>query len=502
MAVINGNASSEILVGRNDEDDTINGNDGNDTLEGVGGNDLLNGEGGNDLLNGGDGNDTLNGGALGTDTLNGGAGRDWADYSASGSAVTITLLAGTGTGGYAQGDVFINIEHLIGSAHNDNLTGNGGRNILRGGVGADTLDGGAGRDRLDYRDSDEGVTVNLATNTASGGHAQGDKLKSIENITGSAYGDTLTGNDKKNNLRGAEGADTLDGGAGRDTAGYWGSDAGVNVSLVSGAVNTGGHAAGDVLRNIERLRGSKHNDTLTGDANSNNLRGGAGADVLDGGGGRHDRADYRGSNAAVNVDLSTGTGTGGHAQGDVLTNIEHLRGSNHNDTLTGNDAQNALRGGPGADTLIGGRARDLADYRGSNAAVNVNLTEGTGTGGHAEGDVLSNIESLRGSDHADTLTGNQRNNGLEGGKGADTLTGGSNYDKFVYITSEDWDGDVITDYDIVRDIIRIRSDDVALDDLIIADDGANATITWDGAILTLMDIDHSQISANDFIFGA
>ena len=53
MAVINGNASSEILVGRNDEDDTINGNDGNDTLEGVGGNDLLNGEGGNDLLNGG-----------------------------------------------------------------------------------------------------------------------------------------------------------------------------------------------------------------------------------------------------------------------------------------------------------------------------------------------------------------------------------------------------------------------------------------------------------------
>lgn len=42
--------------------------------------------------------------------------------------------------------------------------------------------------------------VNLLANTASGGDAAGDTFLGIENLTGSAYADTLTGNTLDNML--------------------------------------------------------------------------------------------------------------------------------------------------------------------------------------------------------------------------------------------------------------------------------------------------------------
>ena len=75
------------------------------------------------------------------------------------------------------------------------------------------------------------MTVSLTSGSGSGGHAQGDTLATIENLTGSGHGDTLTGDANANTLRGAggndtlvglAGADVLDGGAGTDTASYAG----------------------------------------------------------------------------------------------------------------------------------------------------------------------------------------------------------------------------------------------------------------------------------------
>ena len=56
------------------------------------------------------------------------------------------------------------------------------------------------------------MIVNLAAGTASGGDAAGDILIEIENLTGSAHGDSLTGNSLSNVLTGGDGADTLIGG--------------------------------------------------------------------------------------------------------------------------------------------------------------------------------------------------------------------------------------------------------------------------------------------------
>ncbi|MDK9698311.1 MAG: adhesin, partial [Siculibacillus sp.] len=173
--------------------------------------------------------------------------------------------------------------------------------------------------------------------------------------------------------------------------------------------------------------------------------GGIGADDLVGGEGG-DRASYSASIAGVTVDLTAGTGTGGDAEGDTLTGIEHLSGSRHADHLTGDGGANALVGGDGDDTLFGasgndtltggagaddldgGDGGDRASYSASTAGVTVDLAAGTGTGGEAEGDTLTGIEHLTGSDHADQLTGDGGANALAGGAGDDRLVGGGGND--------------------------------------------------------------------------
>jgi len=82
-----------------------------------------------------------------------------------------------------------------------------------GEVGADILDGGTGTDTAVYSASSAGVNVNLANAGAqSGGDAAGDVLSNFENITGSAFNDTLIGDAGANVLTGGAGNDVLIGG--------------------------------------------------------------------------------------------------------------------------------------------------------------------------------------------------------------------------------------------------------------------------------------------------
>ena len=52
------------------------------------------------------------------------------------------------------------------------------------------------------------------------------------------------------------------------------------------------------------------------------------------------------------------TGKGGDAEGDKLKNIENLRGTVGNDTLTGDNNNNTLTSVRGNDTLTGGGGND------------------------------------------------------------------------------------------------------------------------------------------------
>jgi len=421
---------------------TFNLNVATNVINGTTGNDSLTGTSSNDEIYGSDGNDTIVGG-LGADKIDGGSGIDIASYAASTVAVTVNMMTNVNTGGSAAGDTLTNIENLTGSKYNDILTGDAGSNTIIGGLGADIIDGGSGIDTASYADSTVGVTVNMLTNVNTGGSAEGDTLTHIENLIGSKYADNLTGDANDNIITGGLGADHIDGGDGVDTASYMDSTVGVNVSLLAGAVNTGGTAAGDVLTNIENLWGSIYNDTLTGNAGNNILHGdagndtligGLGADTLDGGDGV-DTASYTDSTTAVTVNLLTNVNTGGTVAGDILTHIENITGSAYSDILTGDAGNNIFTGGLGADNIDGGDGSDTASYADSTAAVTVNMLTNTNTGGSAAGDTLTHIENLIGSKYADKLTGDAGDNIITGGLGADKIDGGAGVDTASYSDS-------------------------------------------------------------------
>ncbi len=223
----------ESLVGTDGSDKLSQHGKDDAWLEGLDGDDLLFGAQGDDVLHGGNGDDTLDGGA-GADQLFGGKGDDTASYESSKDGVNVYLEKGAAAGGDAEGDTLQDIEHVIGSKHNDVLSGDAGDNqltgldgndtlhggdgddVLHGGSGADTLVGGAGHDVATYHDSSPGVNVNLATGVGSGGHAAGDKLSGIEEVHGSKHADTLIGDGEANVLVGGAGNDALTGGGGDD----------------------------------------------------------------------------------------------------------------------------------------------------------------------------------------------------------------------------------------------------------------------------------------------
>ncbi len=147
------------------------------------------------------------------------------------------------------------------------------------------------------------------------------------------------------------------------------------MNLAPGGQVSGGDAQGDTITGFENIIGSAQADALIGDGGANRLSGGAGNDFIVGGAGDDvvaggagadqmyggpgvDTVDYRGSAAGVVVDLLTGLGSGGDAQGDTIIDFENVIGSGSGDTLRGNAGANALSGGAGGDSLSGGLGRD------------------------------------------------------------------------------------------------------------------------------------------------
>ena len=218
-----GSSQDDQLTGNNARN-IIGGELGNDTIVGNGGDDALSGEGGNDDLSGGDGADRLVGGA-GVDTIHGGNDNDSVDAGSENDQVF----------GEAGNDV------LYGGTGADSLDGGDGNDTLEGAAGADALIGGTGIDTASYASSAAGVTVNLATGSASGGDAAGDTFSSIEQVIGSGFADTLTGDANANTLWGMGGDDVLVGGGGADLLkGGPGNDSFVYTALSDSTVSGAG----------------------------------------------------------------------------------------------------------------------------------------------------------------------------------------------------------------------------------------------------------------------
>lgn len=346
----------------------------------------------------------------------------------TGSTLTISVAGRMNGGGESL--AFRNIE-ISGEAGptpgNDNIMGTSGNDIIdllagddtyngmegndqiMGGAGADTLDGGAGFDYTQYNNATEGVSLSLVSG-GTAGDAAGDTFANIEGVVGSNFNDTIGGSSVDNTLFGLGGND--------------------------------------------RLFGFEGDDKLVGGDGNDQLWGGAGADQMLGGSGI-DSVYYITATSGVRLYLATG-GTVGEALGDTYGSIERVFATNFDDSVVGSVADESLFGmdgndilsgaagadslyggggndrlfgGEGADLLAGGDGIDAAYYVASRSGVTVNMETNVNTGGEAEGDTLQGIENLFGSRFGDDLTGNLRDNTINGMAGNDTINGQAGNDK-------------------------------------------------------------------------
>jgi Ca2+-binding RTX toxin-like protein len=220
-------------------------------------------------------------------------------------------------------------DQLFGEDGNDTIQGGADNDIIYGGAGADYIDGGGGDDVIDGGTGNDTMIGNFGNDTYFV-DSTGDTITEYSAMDGTdtIYSSVtytmphfverliLTGT-ASINATGTEDADTLVG------------NAGSNV-----------------------LKGAGGADFLSGGDGGDALFGGSGPDVLDGGAG-NDVVYYNDSTVGVTVNLTTGIGIGGDAQGDTLMNIENVAGSNAVDSLTGNGLVNTLRGYAGNDVLTG-----------------------------------------------------------------------------------------------------------------------------------------------------
>lgn len=347
-------------------DDIVVGGWGGDFLAGLDGWDWIDGGDGNDTIEGGNGDDVLLGGD-GRDQLNGGAGDDY-------------LVSGLGDDHPFNGTP----GGMFGGAGNDTLVFNGGIDAGFGEDGDDLflmeqdgynpvgeftatppydyaamdyVDGGVGSDTVSFERYTTPVTrtldpqylpwINNPNAMPAGGingvvvalwnhpaswtdpywadvrYVMGDWLKSIENVTGSKFNDYISGDAGNNILKGGDGDDFLDGNLGHDT-----------------------------------------------------LEGGAGADFMFAAG--EGTLSYRGSNAGVFIDMTTGEAFGGHATGDRWQDMDHLIGSRFADELKGDAGSNRITALAGDDWIVATKGGDI--YDGGEGIDTVDYSSGFATG--------------------------------------------------------------------------------------------------------------------------
>ena len=350
---------------------------------------------------------------------------DTLSYRSSSAGVTVNLATATASGGDATGDEietfdvdydhdgdgggadptdaveteFSTFENIIGSAHRDVLTGDDRMNVINGGAGDDTIKGGR---------SDDTLQGGPGADTLDGGHTRTSNTDPSDMFT--------------------------------DTASYSFAQAGVTVDLDAGR-GTGGDAMGDRFVSIEHFMGSGNDDMFIAGEDPDSIDGSTHmSDNIVGGEADHDGSDgdtvsYEKSEEGVHVNLGLGAGVaqamdaaddapantpenpeGSYARGDMLTGIENVMGSNHDDVLMGNDQRNEISGGDGDDELTA-----IANDGGGGDVL---------MGGHGD-------DELTGSTDADRLMGNGGHDTITAGEGDDMIVGGAGddvYDRCVQMT--------------------------------------------------------------------
>ncbi|MFC6448011.1 calcium-binding protein [Shinella zoogloeoides] len=429
-----------------------------------------------------------------------------------------TLAAGRAKDGFGAIDILNNIHQIRGTAGDDWVRGSSGDDRFQMQDGNDYIDGGAGRDRVDYsHDRDEvngdplnGVIVNLsgddlnavdidlgsglATYSVAAGTARDsfgaiDTLRDIEQVRGTDDNDYMVGNDGDNefdarggddfvyagggdfdHILGGSGKDFIDGQAGFDMLVFAGTNPDdILTATLSGAqegagVVTGSRDGGVIeteFHNLESLKGTGNNDTITAQADFVNtedawgFNGVRGFEVIGLGGADtftdltdpaegygslllnydeekydHDGFDgnWNGNNGerGVKINLSNTTQEG------VATN-RAIDTFGDTDTIDGvrqffmTDTDDKFWGREdGSNVFVDGRAgNDAITASGGNDVLWGG--EGNDTIDAGDGD-----DEIDGWDGNDTINAGAGNDWIGAGFGVDTINGGAGFDELGY----------------------------------------------------------------------
>jgi Ca2+-binding RTX toxin-like protein len=376
-----GGADADQLLGGRGPDEMRAGG-GDDVLyAGKASERIVDGEGGDDRVYGGRGNDSLDGGS-GDDMVDGGLGDD----SLNGAGGTDTLL-----GSHGRDDIF---------------GGPGDEDVLRGDIGFDKLDGGPGaRDIASFSTASEAVTADLAAGTAHG-DGRDTITPETEDIVGSAYDDTLIGNDGPNRIDGGGGYDDLDGRGGSDAL-YGGPDGAScdNAAVIEACDRPAPTGAGPTVTRVHSLdrsgslsvRGTGGDDSI-----AISLQGPSFV-VTDGGN----------PFPVANVEGCEAEGATAVCPADVQTILIDAGGGNDSVTVDASVPANIevrIEGGTGADQLLGGPGGDVIE-----------------AGDDSDPDVLEGgpgDDALIGARTDLPVPYNSGKSTLIGGPGSDVLVGG------------------------------------------------------------------------------
>ena len=414
--------------------DTLQGTSGNDTISGLSGNDRLYGNNGNDFLEGGAGNDTLTGGA-GYDVFIYTGGNDViTDYTAGQDKIKLTNVT--------VSSVSVSGSNVILKTSKGNITVNNGKGKKI------TIIDSSGKETSNVYPIETlpaGISISNSVLTASSSF-KGNKINLADyptatkvNTSAVSQAVSIVGTATANSLTGGKGNDTIFGGAGNDTVSlgsgndiyiYSGGNdliqdytAGQDkIKLASGSIISASLSSSNVILktfngNITVKNGKGKKITIV-DSNGKETSNIYPLETLP--------AGISISNSVLTASSSFKGETIDLADYEKVTKVD-ASALSKSVGIIGTAAANSLKGGKGADILIGDDGNDTL-Y------------------GNAGDDILIDFSGNS------KLYGEAGNDSLSGGSGNDTLTGGAGNDVFIFSAGKD----VITDY-AAGDKIKISS---------------------------------------------
>lgn len=153
---------------------------------------------------------------------------------------------------------------------------------------------------------------------------------------------------------------------------------GNSISSIAGNVGNMSIMDGTEIENV--VMGSGDDVVYANDVGNDNY-GGAGTDIV----------SYIASDAAVTVNLGTGNANSGYAQGDTLTGIQGVQGSEYGDILIGASVVNLMDGGDGDDSISVGGGGDIVEAGDGNDSVIASAGNDEVNAGEGNDDVYGGV---------------------------------------------------------------------------------------------------------------